>query len=99
VVAGGIAIATRPAATTPVVTQPGGPAVQVPAPAAPAVGQPAQAQPTAQAQPQGQAPAPQALPLSQRRVELNIDGVAHPVVVDVRESLWDTMVYKLGMAS
>jgi len=39
------------------------------------------------------------LPLSQRRVELNIDGVVHPVVVDVRESLWETMVYKLGMSS
>jgi aerobic-type carbon monoxide dehydrogenase small subunit (CoxS/CutS family) len=97
VVAGGIAVATRPQATTQVVTQPGGPAVSVPA--APAVSQPAQAQPTAQAQPQGQAPAPQALPLSQRRVELNIDGVVHPIVVDVRESLWETMVYKLGQSS
>jgi aerobic-type carbon monoxide dehydrogenase small subunit (CoxS/CutS family) len=99
VVAGGIAVATRPQATTQVVTQPGGPAVSVPA--APAVSQPAQAQPTAQAQPQGQgqAPAPQALPLSQRRVDLNIDGVVHPIVVDVRESLWETMVYKLGQSS
>src|SRR5215471_17288872 len=68
VVAGGIAIATRPNAQTQVVTQPGGPAVSVPA--APAAGQPA-AQPTAQAQAQAQpqAPAPQQLPLSQRRVE------------------------------
>jgi aerobic-type carbon monoxide dehydrogenase small subunit (CoxS/CutS family) len=100
VVAGGIAVATRPSATAPVVTQPGGPAVQVPA-AAPAVSQPAQAQPTAQAQGQGKAqtPAPGQLPLSQRHVELNIDGVVHPVVVDVRESLWDTMVYKLGKSS
>jgi len=99
VVAGGIAIATRPNATTQVVTQPGGPAVSVPA--APAVGQPAQAQPTAQAQAQGQAQAqaPQQLPLSQRRVELNIDGVAHPVTVDVRESLWETMVFKLNKSS
>jgi aerobic-type carbon monoxide dehydrogenase small subunit (CoxS/CutS family) len=102
VVAGGIAIATRPNAQTQVVTQPGGPAVSVPA--APAAGQPA-AQPTAQAQAQApgqaqpQAPAPQQLPLSQRRVELNIDGVVHPVVVDVRESLWETMIYKLGKSS
>ncbi|HYW88791.1 MAG TPA: 2Fe-2S iron-sulfur cluster-binding protein [Chloroflexota bacterium] len=102
VVAGGIAIATRPNAQTQVVTQPGGPAVSVPA--APAAGQPA-AQPTAQAQAQApgqaqpQAPAPQQLPLSQRRVELNLDGVVHPVVVDVRESLWETMIYKLGKSS
>jgi aerobic-type carbon monoxide dehydrogenase small subunit (CoxS/CutS family) len=102
VVAGGIAIATRPNAQTQVVTQPGGPAVSVPA--APAAGQPA-AQPTARAQAQApgqaqpQAPAPQQLPLSQRRVELNIDGVVHPVVVDVRESLWETMIYQLGKSS
>src|SRR5215472_8589357 len=102
VVAGGIAIATRPNAQTQVVTQPGGPAVSVPA--APAAGQPA-AQPTAQVQAQApgqaqpQAPAPQQLPLSQRRVELNLDGVVHAVVVDVRESLWETMIYKLGKSS
>jgi aerobic-type carbon monoxide dehydrogenase small subunit (CoxS/CutS family) len=39
------------------------------------------------------------LPLSQRRVDLNIDGVAHTVTVDVRESLWETMVFKLNMSS
>jgi aerobic-type carbon monoxide dehydrogenase small subunit (CoxS/CutS family) len=89
---------TAPAA---VVTQPGAPAVV--APAAPAVGQPAA---TAQPQQQGQAPAAaqtpaqgQQLGLNQRRVELNIDGVAHPVLIDVRESLWETMVFKLGMSS
>jgi aerobic-type carbon monoxide dehydrogenase small subunit (CoxS/CutS family) len=104
VVAGGIAVATRSSTTTQpttVVTQPGGPAVVAPG-AAPAVSQPAPTQAPAQGQGQAQAPAPaQAaqLPLSQRRVELNIDGVAHPVVIDVRESLWDTMVYKLGMSS
>jgi aerobic-type carbon monoxide dehydrogenase small subunit (CoxS/CutS family) len=100
VVVGGIAIAARPNAQTQVVTQPGGPAISVPA--APAAGQPA-AQPTAQTQAPGQAqpqaPAPQQLPLSQRSVELNIDGVVHPVVVDVRESLWETMIYKLGKSS
>jgi aerobic-type carbon monoxide dehydrogenase small subunit (CoxS/CutS family) len=100
VVAGGIAVATRPAVQTQpaavapvapgapaaVVAQPGVPA----APQAPAPGQ-------SQAQPQG---APQgALPLSMRHVELNIDGAARAVTVDVRESLWETMVYKLGMSS
>jgi len=34
-----------------------------------------------------------------RRVELNIDGAARVVTVDVRESLWETMVYKFGMSS
>jgi aerobic-type carbon monoxide dehydrogenase small subunit (CoxS/CutS family) len=100
VVAGGIAVATRPAASTApsttVVTQPGGPAVTAPggAPAAPGttVGQPASA--TAPG-----AAAPGALPLSMRRVELQIDGAAHPVTVDVRESLWETMVFKLGLSS
>ncbi|HEY3062379.1 MAG TPA: (2Fe-2S)-binding protein [Chloroflexota bacterium] len=98
VVAGGIAIATRPSVTTQpgaIVTQPGGPAVI--APAAPAVGQPA-AQATAQPQAQGQAQTP-AQALSQRKVDLNIDGTTHTVTIDVRESLWETMVYKLGMSS
>jgi aerobic-type carbon monoxide dehydrogenase small subunit (CoxS/CutS family) len=98
VVAGGIAIATRPTVQTQpgvVVTQPGGPAVV--APGVPAVAQPAA---TAQAPAQGQAVVPEKpLALNQRRVELNIDGVARTVTVDVRESLWETMVYKLGMSS
>jgi aerobic-type carbon monoxide dehydrogenase small subunit (CoxS/CutS family) len=34
-----------------------------------------------------------------RRVGLNIDGVNREVTVDVRESLWETMIQKLGMAS
>lgn len=95
VVAGGIAVATRPAAQTqpaPVVNVPGGPAVVAPAPA-PAVGQaPAPAQPQTQAQ-------PNALPLSMRTVDLNIDGVARSVTVDVRESLWEAMVYRLNLSS
>jgi len=100
VVAGGIAIAVRPNTQTQVVTQPGGPAVSVPA--APAVvAQPttgAQTQPQGQAQPQAQAqPAP--LALNQRKVTLEIDGVKRELTVDVRESLWETMVYKLGMSS
>jgi aerobic-type carbon monoxide dehydrogenase small subunit (CoxS/CutS family) len=93
VVAGGIAVATRPAVQTQpaaIVSVPGGPAVV--APAAPAAGQapaPAQAQP---------APAA-ALPLNMRKVDLNIDGVARSVTVDVRESLWEAMVYRLNMSS
>jgi aerobic-type carbon monoxide dehydrogenase small subunit (CoxS/CutS family) len=34
-----------------------------------------------------------------RRVALNIDGVAHDVVVENRESLWQTMTLQLGLAS
>jgi aerobic-type carbon monoxide dehydrogenase small subunit (CoxS/CutS family) len=96
VVAGGIAVATRPAAPTQpgaVVTQPGGPAVVAPG-AAPVV-QPAV--PAAPGQPQA-APTG-ALPLNQRHVDLNIDGVTMPVTVDVRESLWEAMVYKLNLSS
>ncbi len=37
--------------------------------------------------------------LSQRTVQLNIDGVARQVTVDVRESLWEAMTLKLGMSS
>jgi xanthine dehydrogenase YagT iron-sulfur-binding subunit len=100
VVAGGIAIATRPATVT-------APAAVAPvAPGAPAVVAPGGVAPAAPAAPAapGAAPAPAAapataLPLSQRQVSLNIDGQAHKVVIDVRESLWDTMVYQLGMSS
>jgi len=98
VVAGGIAVATRPGVTTQpttVVTQPGAPAAVAPAPAQVAPGVTAPAQPAQPAQQQ----AAQDLPLSMRRVTLNIDGQAHEVTVDVRESLWETMVYKLGMSS
>jgi aerobic-type carbon monoxide dehydrogenase small subunit (CoxS/CutS family) len=80
-------VQTQPAA---VVSVPGGPAVVAPAPAAPAAGQaaaPAQTQPAA------------ALPLNMRKVDLNIDGVARSVTVDVRESLWEAMVYRLNMSS
>jgi aerobic-type carbon monoxide dehydrogenase small subunit (CoxS/CutS family) len=34
-----------------------------------------------------------------RRVALEIDGIKHETIVDVRESLWETMVQKLNMAS
>ncbi len=39
------------------------------------------------------------LPATMRRVALNIDGVNHEVVIDVRMSLWEVMTYELGMAS
>ena len=39
------------------------------------------------------------LPLSMRRVTLNIDGVDHEAVVDVRESLWEVMTHRLGLGS
>ena len=48
-------------------------------------------------------PAPQSpisdLPPTMRRVTLNIDGKSHDVTVDVRASLWEAMVYQLGLAS
>jgi aerobic-type carbon monoxide dehydrogenase small subunit (CoxS/CutS family) len=95
VVAGGIAVATRPTAQTQpsaVVTAPGAPAVvaQPGVPVAPQAAAPAQSQ---QQAPQG------ALPLNMRRVELDIDGVARPVTIDVRESLWEAMVFRLNLSS
>jgi aerobic-type carbon monoxide dehydrogenase small subunit (CoxS/CutS family) len=98
VVAGGIAVATRPGVQTQpnaVVTAPGGPAV-VAQPGVP-VAPPGQAQPQAQAQPQQQAQGK--LPLNMRQVELNIDGVPRALTVDVRESLWEAMVFRLNMSS
>src|SRR5579859_1267111 len=73
-------------------TAPGQPAVAVAPP-------PAQTQPQAQATAQPQAAAPSAttqLPPTMRKVSLNIDGAAHEVTVDVRESLWETMTRSLG---
>lgn len=37
------------------------------------------------------------LPASLRAVTLSIDGQDYELVVDVRESLWDTVTHKLGM--
>lgn len=45
------------------------------------------------------APAAQDLPATMRRVTLNIDGKSYDVTVETRASLWETMVYQLGMAS
>ncbi|HEY1297257.1 MAG TPA: (2Fe-2S)-binding protein [Chloroflexota bacterium] len=97
VVAGGIAVATRSQTQTQpsaVVTAPGAPAAVVAQPAAPAA--PAQAQPQPTVQPVQAQPA---LPLNMRQVELNIDGIPRSVTVDVRESLWEAMVFHLNMSS
>ena len=101
VVAGGIAVATRSGTQTQpttVVTAPGAPAAAV-APAPAQVTQPAPGQAQPQAPQLAQQPQGGALPLNQRRVELNIDGVTRPVTVDVRESLWEAMVYRLNLSS
>jgi aerobic-type carbon monoxide dehydrogenase small subunit (CoxS/CutS family) len=63
--------------------------VEVVGPAAPA---PQEAGPVA-------APSTTGLPASMRTVSLNIDGKPYEAVVDVRESLWETMTYKLGLGS
>jgi aerobic-type carbon monoxide dehydrogenase small subunit (CoxS/CutS family) len=97
VVAGGAIAVTRgqtaPQAAPAVQTGPGGAAVAV----APAPAQ--QAQPQAQPTAQPQAPAAQQLPATMRRVTLNIDGLQHDVTVDVRESLWETVTQKFGLAA
>ncbi|GAC1312906.1 MAG: hypothetical protein NVSMB2_00070 [Chloroflexota bacterium] len=76
-------------------TGPGGPAVSVPAPISPS-GTSSQTSTQTQTQPQGGAGQ---LPATHRRVTLNIDGVDRSLTVDVRDSLWETMVRDLRMAS
>ncbi|HEU5288931.1 MAG TPA: hypothetical protein VFV20_11050, partial [Candidatus Limnocylindria bacterium] len=39
------------------------------------------------------------IPATMRRVSLNIDGATHDLVVDNRESLWETMNFQLGLAN
>ena len=39
------------------------------------------------------------LPATMRRVALNIDGVGRDLVVDNRESLWETMNFQLGLSN
>ena len=39
------------------------------------------------------------LPLTMRQVSLDIDGVKQSVVVDNRESLWETMNFQLGLSN
>jgi len=97
IVAGGVAVATRPAAQTAPVPQPvaqtgpGGPVVSTAT--APGV----TGQPQTGAQPA--AGGATTLPQNMRRVTLNIDGLSHDVTVDVRESLWATTTQKLGLNS
>jgi aerobic-type carbon monoxide dehydrogenase small subunit (CoxS/CutS family) len=57
------------------------------------------AQPTAP--PTASAAPPTTLPasLTRRRVTLDIDGRTHAVDVDVRESLWETLNYQLGLSN
>lgn len=42
---------------------------------------------------------PSAAPMSTRRVTLDIDGRKRDVTVDVRESLWETLNYQLGLSN
>lgn len=39
------------------------------------------------------------VPVTVRRVALNIDGKKYDVTVDVRESLWETLNYQLGLSN
>ena len=50
----------------------------------------------AEAAPQQSAPLDS---IRSRRVALNVDGEAHDVTVDVRESLWETMNYTLALSN
>jgi len=102
IVAGAGFAATRggtPQTTPAVQTGPAGPAVAVPPAAAPAAPQPATAPAPAQAPAPAAAAPAQTLPLTMRRVTLNVDNLARDVTVDVRESLWETMIHKLDTAS
>ena len=42
---------------------------------------------------------PAAAPMTTRRVTLDIDGRKRDVTVDVRESLWETLNYQLGLSN
>ena len=39
------------------------------------------------------------IPATMRRVSLDIDGIQHDVIVDNRESLWETMNFQLGLSN
>ena len=54
-------------------------------------------EPKAEATPQAQTPVTS--PMAVRKVTLDIDERKYDVTVDVRESLWETMNYKLGLSS
>ena len=50
-------------------------------------------------EPQTASPAAPASPLKTRRVTLDIDGNKEDVNVDVRDSLWETMNYQMGLSN
>lgn len=53
-------------------------------------------------EPQAARPAaapPVPAPMTTRKVTLDIDGKKHDVTVDVRDSLWETMNYQLGLSN
>jgi len=54
-------------------------------------------EPEAVAAPQAQTPV--ATPVAMRKITLDIDDRKYDVTVDVRESLWETMNYKLGLSN
>jgi aerobic-type carbon monoxide dehydrogenase small subunit (CoxS/CutS family) len=62
-----------------------------------AVVEPAEAQVAAKPAPTNAPAGPASL--RSRKLTLDIDGVKHDVTVDVRESLWETMNYQLGLAN
>jgi aerobic-type carbon monoxide dehydrogenase small subunit (CoxS/CutS family) len=102
VVAGGIAVAARGGAQTQpgaVVTEPGGPAAAVVSQTAPQTTSGQTLTPGLSLSQAAREEAKPTLPLNMRAVELNIDGVPRAVTVDVRESLWEAMVFHLGMSS
>jgi aerobic-type carbon monoxide dehydrogenase small subunit (CoxS/CutS family) len=53
--------------------------------------------PEAEATPQAQTPV--SSPMAMRKLTLEIDDRKYDVTVDVRESLWETMNYKLGLSN
>ena len=52
-----------------------------------------------QARPPAQATPPASAPMKTRKVTLDLDGKQVDVNVDVRESLWETMNYQLGLSN
>jgi aerobic-type carbon monoxide dehydrogenase small subunit (CoxS/CutS family) len=89
--AGFAASQARPVTQAVAPTGPGGAAVLAP-PIAPPAQQPAQTQAIPDKSP------PQALPSTMRHVTLNVDGIPREATVDVRESLWETMINQFGLA-
>ena len=96
--ASGIFALNRPApVAAPQTSAPAAPAAQQPAAAAPAAPGAAPAAPSSATT--GTGTVPSSLPATQRQVTLDLDGKKYDLVVDVRESLWETLTKKLGMGS